>query len=103
MKNQDLKQIFLVKKIKNVVYGPNPAGTATLRQLDSDDPNAPPIIEHNIKIKIQKGRVAKNLSQKQLAMMINVHTSTISSYESGKALPSKVILQKIKKVLGIKL
>lgn len=103
MEHQDFKPVIWKKKKTVNNHTHNPSGTSEFRKLDGDDPDAPSKIEHNIRIKIQKGRTAKNMSQKDLAMKINVPVSTVSSYESGKAIPNKQILQKIRNTLGIKL
>jgi putative transcription factor len=48
---------------------------------------------------IQNGRIAKGFkTQKDLAVAIGVPANIINSYESGKA-----ILQKLRRVLGVKL
>lgn len=52
---------------------------------------------------IQQARTAKGLSQKALAQNINVKSTVISEYESGKAIPNSRILSQISKVLGVTL
>ena len=53
---------------------------------------------------IQNGRIAKGFkTQKDLAVAIGVPANVINSYESGKAIPDNAILQKLRKVLGVKL
>jgi putative transcription factor len=53
---------------------------------------------------IQQGRIAKGFkTQKDLANVIGVPVSVINSYESGKAIPDNAILQKLRKVLGVRL
>ena len=52
---------------------------------------------------IQGARIAKNMSQAQLAQHINEKPNVIQGYESGKAIPTNQILQKLRKVLGVKL
>lgn len=52
---------------------------------------------------IQTARIAKNMSQAQLAQHINEKPNVIQGYESGKAIPTNQILQKLRKVLGVKL
>jgi ribosome-binding protein aMBF1 (putative translation factor) len=100
--HQDFKTIVWNKK-KSVSRVHNQEGSSKFRNLDGDDPNAPLNIKHNVRAKIQMGRTAKIMSQKELAMKINVPTSTINAYESGKAIPDKGILRKIGNALGIKL
>ena len=52
---------------------------------------------------IQRARVAKQYTQKDLAGLINVSTDIISSYELGKSIPDHKIMQKLRRVLGVKL
>lgn len=52
---------------------------------------------------IQKARLAKGMSQKDLAQNINQKSSVISAYEAGKAIPNGRILSQIGKVLGVTL
>lgn len=52
---------------------------------------------------ISKGRLAKKLTQKQLAQRINVKPDVINQYESGKGIPNSQILGKIEKIIGVKL
>ena len=60
-------------------------------------------ISTNIKMEIQKARVGKKMSQKELANKINEKVEVIQSYENGKAIPDNRILQKLRRVLGIRL
>ena len=53
---------------------------------------------------IQQGRIAKGFkTQKDLAIAVGVNASIIGSYESGRAIPDPNVLQKLRKVLGVKL
>jgi len=53
---------------------------------------------------IQQGRIAKGFkTQKDLAIAVGVNASIIGSYESGRAIPDPGILQKLRRVLGVKL
>ena len=52
---------------------------------------------------IQRARVSKQYTQKDLAGLINVSSDIISSYESGKAIPDHKIMQKLRRVLSVKL
>ena len=45
-------------------------------------------------------RLAKKLTQAQLAQMINEKPQVIQEYESGKAIPSPQILSKLSRTLG---
>lgn len=52
---------------------------------------------------IQNARMAKKMSQTDLAKQINEKPNIIQAYENGKAIPSTQILQKLRRVLGVKL
>ena len=53
---------------------------------------------------IQQARIGKGFkTQKDLANAIGVPANVINSYESGKAIPDNQILQKLRRVLGVKL
>lgn len=71
--------------------------------LDTDDPPPPPLIAFNTRDMIQKARMAKGITQRQLASKLNVTPITINGYESGKIIPEKPVLRKICQTLGIKL
>jgi ribosome-binding protein aMBF1 (putative translation factor) len=92
-----------LKSVINRNHTHNAEGTSKFHQLDGDEPHAPRTIDYNHKVKIQQGRALKKMSQKDLAMKINVTVNTINSYELGTAIPSKSILRKIQNILDIKL
>ncbi len=53
---------------------------------------------------IQQARIAKGYkTQKDFAVAVGVPANVINSYESGKAIPDNQILQKLRKVLGVRL
>ena len=53
---------------------------------------------------IQQGRIATGFkTQKDLAIAVGLNSSIIGSYESGRAIPDPTILQKLRRVLGVKL
>jgi putative transcription factor len=60
-------------------------------------------ISTKVSKEIQKGRLAKKLSQKQLAQAVNVTSKVINEMESGKSLPNEAIKCKIARVLNIKI
>ncbi|KAK3747970.1 hypothetical protein QZH41_019443 [Actinostola sp. cb2023] len=49
---------------------------------------------------IQKGRVDKKFTQKELATKINEKPNVIMDYEQGKAIPNNQILAKIERAIG---
>jgi ribosome-binding protein aMBF1 (putative translation factor) len=60
-------------------------------------------VSYTLKMKIQKARVAAKLSQKDIAQKINVTQKTIQSYENGTAIPDHQVLQKLRRILKVKL
>lgn len=52
---------------------------------------------------IQKGRQAKEMTQKDLATKICEKIQVVNEYESGKAIPNQQIFAKLERALGIKL
>tara|TARA_Y100000816_G_C26061752_1_gene557585 strand:- start:7 stop:333 length:327 start_codon:yes stop_codon:yes gene_type:complete len=52
---------------------------------------------------IQKSRINKKLSQKDLAQKLNIDSKIIQNYECGKAVPEFNIMIKLEKILGVKL
>ncbi|PSC68031.1 multi -bridging factor 1b [Micractinium conductrix] len=60
-------------------------------------------VSSELKKQIQSARLAKKLTQAQLAQMINEKPQLINEYESGKAIPNPQILSKMSRVLGVTL
>lgn len=52
---------------------------------------------------IQKARLSKKLSQKDLAKKVNIQVGILNEYEAGKKKPDNNILGKLEKVLNVKL
>jgi len=52
---------------------------------------------------MQQARLAKKMTQAQLANMIAEKPSVVNEYESGKAIPNGAIIQKLNKALGVQL
>jgi putative transcription factor len=70
--------------------------------------NETEVFEHErvsteLKKQIQQARLAKKLTQAQLAQMINEKPQIINEYESGRAIPNPQILSKMSRVLGVTL
>lgn len=54
----------------------------------------------NMAKKIAQARCDKKITQKELANMLSLPFKTIQEYESGKAIPNHLIINKIEKALG---
>ncbi|KAI8107165.1 hypothetical protein M9434_001810 [Picochlorum sp. BPE23] len=85
---------------KNAAHGP----TKNLQKLE----NETEVFQHEtvsseLKKQIQQARLAKKMTQAQVAQAINEKPQVINEYESGKAIPNPQILSKLSRVLGVKL
>jgi len=75
--------------------------------FDPNDPDAEPetrtvMITHTLSQQIQQARVAKGLTQKELANAISIPVSVINEYERGDAVHNVNYITKIKNYLGIR-
>ncbi len=57
-------------------------------------------VPSELKKQIMAARLAKKLTQAQLAQVINEKPNVIQEYESGKAIPAPQILSKLSRALG---
>ena len=80
---------------KNVNY----ENTVSMRKLENEEVEIKKI-EHSVSKIIQKARMEAKLSQKDLAQKLNLKPTVIQSYEAGKAIPNKMILVKMGKMLN---
>jgi len=62
-----------------------------------------PKIGQNLKLAIQQARLAKKMTQKQLADKLNVPVQEVAKYESGKTVPNHQFINRIERVLGVNL
>ena len=99
MEHQDWKILYVKKPNKNN----NSSKKGPSNSLDKTDIDSfkNKKISSDISKKILQNRNSKNLTQKQLAQLINVKPSVINDYESGKAIPNPSILNKLKKIIDI--
>lgn len=66
--------------------------------LDTVESTKP--IPVNLSIEIQKARTNKNLTRKQLANKINIKETELAKYETGKAIPDREVLRKLRRTLN---
>lgn len=102
MEHQDWKTLYVKKPNKNNKNN-NSSKKGPSNSLDKTDIDSfkNKKINSDISKKILQNRNSKNLTQKQLAQLINVKPSVINDYESGKAIPNPSILNKLKKIIDI--
>ena len=60
-------------------------------------------VDKSLSKAIMQARVAKKMTQKELATAVNEKPQVVAEYESGKAIPNPQIISKIERQLGCKL
>ena len=108
MEHQDWKTVILTKKR---VYTPEETKAYEEKQklklekkkAEENEVKAPPKVNFELKKAIMQARIAKKMSQKDLATRLNVPVNSIAGYENGKIIPNNAFIVKIEKVLGTKL
>lgn len=70
---------------------------------DLEETNKNPTVSLSNSLLIQNGRMAKKLTQKQLAQRLNIDSKIIQGYESGKIVPDVKLMTRIENILCIKL
>ena len=79
--------------------------TPTLTPPPPSSSSAPPSLTHSVssdlKKRIMAARLAKKMTQAQLAQAVNEKPQVIQEYESGKAIPSPAVLSKLSRALGV--
>lgn len=72
-------------------------------KLKEYDEKPLPKISTDLKISIQKARIANKLTQKELAQKLGIQPMVIQNYENGKAIPNNLDISKMEKILKTKL
>lgn len=70
---------------------------------DENEIEKPQKVTTELKIALQRARMSKKLSQKQLASLMCCQPSLINQYESGKAIPNNSFISKLEQKLGTRL
>jgi len=60
-------------------------------------------VDKSLSKAIMQARMAKKMSQKDLATAINEKPQVVAQYESGKAIPNPQVISKLERKLGVKL
>lgn len=60
-------------------------------------------MSYSIQKAIMQARMAKKMSQEDLAKQVCVTTDVIQKYENGKAAPNNAFIAKLEKILCVKL
>lgn len=80
-----------------------PTGAGMKKLEDSTEEFKHDKINLNLSKAITQARLAKKMTQKDLATAINEKPQVIQEYEAGKAIPNHQIINKLDKALGIHL
>jgi len=80
-----------------------PPKVAAFKLDQAEEPDRLPEVGLSLAKRIQQARMAKSLTQAQLAQQINVKSAIINDYEQGKGVPDNTVISKLERVLGVKL
>ena len=69
-------------------------------QTNFEDLTIPPAITPELKLAIQRARLANKMSQKTLAEKLCVTVQVIQNYENGTAIPTNLFISRIEKLLN---
>lgn len=80
------------------------AATLSARKIEeATDVGTLARVDKDLAKAIMQARMAKKLTQKDLATAINEKPQVVGEYESGKAIPNPAIISKLERKLGVKL
>ena len=100
--HQDWNEVVLRKPVE--LKPSTNSGRSQEQKLDDVTEAKPmPKSTQELRVSLQKARIAKKLNQKQLAGLLGLNAPQIAKYENGKEVPSNAMLAKIERVLGVKL
>lgn len=105
MSHQDWETIVLKPK-KTTTAEPakrSPGVPKLVKDLYGDDPVEPPKVSTKLRKTIQQARLAKKMSQADLAKAACMKPDIIKSFEDGSAVPDPAVLSKLSRVLGVTL
>mmetsp|Transcript_28226 Transcript_28226/g.79272 ORF Transcript_28226/g.79272 Transcript_28226/m.79272 type:complete len:174 (-) Transcript_28226:1438-1959(-) len=79
-------------------------GVMSARKLEqADDVGSIAKVDKSLSKAIMQARMAKKMTQKDLATAINEKPQVVGDYETGKAIPNPQIISKLERKLGTKL
>ena len=70
---------------------------------EADDVGKIAKVDKSLSKAIMQARMAKGMTQKDLATAINEKPQVVGEYETGKAIPNPQIISKLERKLGVKL
>ena len=100
---QEWETVTLRKKSSKAAAGPARAPDPA-RKLDEQTENVAHVrVSPELRMAIQRARLAKKVSQKDLAAQISEKPGLVNDYESGRAIPNPQMINKLARALGVKL
>ena len=100
MSHQDFKSIVLKKFVKRSTPKKIVKKSPKVN-VDKEEIPKIKIIDFEFAGKMQKARMGKNMTQKDLALKVNEKNSVIADYEAGRGHYDSRVVSKICRVLGI--
>ena len=101
MDHQDCETVILRKPV-TVTHKPKPKPKGANYLENGEEFNVAKVTPE-LKKALQQARVAKKMSQKQLATILNVPVQDITKYETGKIIPNNQFISRMERALGTKL
>lgn len=101
MEHQDWEQIKWTKP--KTESKPPSHNKNKFNALDGEDPPPPKKITLQLRQKIIQARQLKKMTQKELAQAMNLTQNVINCFENGKDVPTNQQIQKMSKILNVKL
>lgn len=77
--------------------------SVNVRKLEEDEDYKIPSITREMGVQIQQARVAKKMTQAQLAQKCNIPEAIVKEYEQGKGVYNRTYLDPICRILGVKI
>ena len=103
---RDTKDIYIGSSFNKSNNKQNSQHKKTAKQpnlLEDDVPKPIKMVSKDISLKVQRRRQELKLTQKELALKINKNVSVIQEIENGTAKYDRSVLNKLERVLSIKL
>jgi putative transcription factor len=102
MEHQQWDPVVLRRKV--VPLHVNPPEISREVKIDREEIGTHEKVTMSLAKTIQQARIARGYkTQKDLANTLGVKVDIINGYESGKSIPDNAVLQKLRRVLGVKL
>lgn len=96
----DLKEVVIRGSSSKAGGKKPPSGDAPRPRKKAEDDGPGQSMPHELKVAIMKARQAKNMTQKQLAVQLNVLAQDINWYETGKLVPDNALIARMDRILG---